>query len=173
MTVNDMPHAWLDVEHDSVALQYRDAIAAELDNAADWRWNRAHKFPDDARNARASGALRVAAEYVRELDRDAEPLQPFLDFHGHLSSWAHGSDDPASILPTPSGWELCKRFFFDNGTREPTRRDFDRLLDGIHREMLEVWREGLTDDGASIPPASLVEYFVEQGVPLYDSEDED
>jgi hypothetical protein len=155
-----------------VAGEYRDLLIDHLEQTARWREDVAERFPDDPRNTNCALALRDAADYVRGLGEDAKPLQPYLDFHDELSTWATFGDDPPSILDFGDGFP-ASRFFFSVRLGNPTPRDFDRLLNDIHTQMLNQWREALDEEGASQPPSSLVDYFAGCGVPLWDDEDGD
>lgn len=148
---------------------YRGILADHLDETARWREDKPEQFPEDARNARSAAALTAAAEYLRSIEDPVGNLavRRYAEFDDELSSWT--SVDPVGLIDPG---EVAGRFFFDNGQRQPTPHDFDALLLRVFDETLRSWREHI-QDGIDQPPRSLVEFFRDNGVPLWEDEADD
>jgi hypothetical protein len=152
------------------ARSYRDLLAEHYDDTARWREGKALQFPDDARNARSAGALRRAANFVRDLDPAHPAFGPFVQFDLEVTFWrptlapseiiGFGTDDPAG------------RFCFDNASVEPGPREFGSLIEKSYVSMLEDWRDAI-ESGIDTPPHALVELFKEADVPLWEEESDD
>ena len=152
-------------------------LADYFESTAAWRLSRAEVFPDDLRNQRCATALTAAAAHVRKLDEDETlgPLGGFWRFLDELNCWVrYGDATPVDVFGPdgPPDGRAASRFCFDNGTAEPTLRDFNRLIDDVFEEVLDDWRTGI-EEGIDQPPGGLVELFAECGVPLWENEEED
>ena len=145
-----------------------EALADNFESTANWRRLKAADWPDDLRNVRSAEALEAAAEYVRSLD---DPLKShginrLVEFGELLANW-HNYD---VVIPDSS--EAASRFFFDNGGVGATERDFERLVLRVFHETLEWWKEQLEEDDANQPPRDLVVFFDDNGVPLWEDDEQ-
>jgi len=145
--------------------QYRELLADLFLSTARWRREKAEQFPDDVRNVRSAVALESAAEYVQDLPD--ELLRSFLEFDREIYAWRGLAPEELFV----SGSEAAGRFRFDRATVAPISRDFDSLIGRIYQELLEGWRETISE-GLDQPPASLARLFEEHGVPLWDDDNE-
>jgi len=151
--------------------QYRELLADLFLSTARWRREKAEQFPDDVRNVRSAVALESAAEYVQDLPDEHAILRSFLEFDREIYAWRGLAPEELFV----SGSDAAGRFRFDRATVAPISRDFDSLIGWIYQELLEGWRETISeglDQGLDQPPASLARLFEEHGMPLWDDDNE-
>lgn len=162
-----------------IAVAYAAWLAEVFESEAGWRERKAADHPDDRRQTESAKALRAAAEYVRSIRQplDHRGIRAFVDFDAELASW-HAGKTPLQLVaesgPGAAGdvGHAAGRFFFYLSGPRPNAKDFDRLIGQTFSDMLRSWR-GSIESGAAQPPASLIEFFGEQGLPLWAGDDDE
>jgi hypothetical protein len=149
---------------------YRECLADSLEGQSKWRAHKAEQFPDDERNTRSSRALAAAAEYVRQLDEQHPGVRRFVELAERLDAETfRWNTDPRVII---AGAHAAAQFFFGKGSRDAEPSDFDRLLEDMFGEALNVMRQN-SDWFDAQPSDDLARYFERQGYPLWDDEEDD
>jgi hypothetical protein len=154
------------------AAAYAGWLAELFESEAGWRERKAADHPDDLRQTQSAKALRAAAEYVRSITRPLEHdgIRAFVEFDAALVEWA-AAKTPLQLVaengPGAAGdiGRAAGRFFFYYGGPRPNAKDFDRLIGQTFSDMLRTWRETI-ESGVAQPPASVIEFFGEQRLPL-------
>jgi hypothetical protein len=165
--------------HAETAAAYAAWLAELFESEAGWRERKAADHPDDHRQQQSAKALRAAAEYVRSIEQPLEHtgIRAFVDFDAELVEWVGGKTPLQLVAESGAGAAgdvglAAGRFFFYLGGPRPKAKDFDRLISEMFSNMLRSWRESI-ESGAPQPPASLVEFFGEQKLPLWEGDQDE